>query len=163
MMEFSVSKEAFVFLCSAAGGALIFLVYDLFRTIRRASGCSKLFVQVQDGAFWLIALGIMFYVIFTVNNGTVRFYEILGAALGAVLYGFLLSGLVLKILYTLLRLFSEIFKVFLKILLTPLVFLYNILYRYTCLLFRPFARFCRLIFRKTAEGVKRAGRMIKKK
>ncbi len=163
MMDFSVSKEAFVFLCSAAGGALIFLVYDLFRAVRLFAGGGGLFVQVQDGAFWLIALGIMFYVIFTVNSGTVRFYEILGAALGAALYGFLLSGLILKLLHTLLRLFSEIFKVFLKILLTPLVFVYNILYRYICLLFRPFTRFCRLLFRKTAEGVKRTGRMIKKK
>lgn len=163
MMDFSISKEAFVFLCSLAGGSLIFLVYDLFRVIRHNARGGVFFLHVQDAIFWLIAFTIMFFVIFTVNNGTVRFYEILGAVLGAVLYGVFLSDWVLRLINYLISIFSKIFKVFLKILLTPLFFAYNILYRYMYLIFRPFWRFWRFVLRRLTETVKRTGRMIKKK
>lgn len=163
MTEFSVSKEAFVFLCSTAGGAAIFFVYDLFRLLRKKSGYLALFTHIQDVVFWLVAFSIMFFVVFFVNNGTVRFYEILGAALGALLYGFALSGWVLKLLDGLIDVLSKIFRIFLKILLTPLYFAYNILYRCICLLLRPIMRFGRFALVRLTENVKRTGRMIKKK
>ncbi len=163
MTEFSVSKEAFVFLCSALSGVVIFFVYDLFRLLRKKSGAGTFFVHIQDGMFWLIAFLIMFFVVFFVNNGILRMYEILGASLGALIYGFALSGWVLKLLEKMVDLFSRIFKFFLKILLTPLYFAYNILYRYICLLLRPVMRFGRFATVRLAEGLKRSGRMIKKK
>ncbi len=163
MTDFSVSKEAFVFLCSALSGAVIFFVYDLFRLTRKKSGADRLFIHIQDGMFWLIAFLIMFFVIFFVNNGTLRFYEILGAALGALIYGLTLSGWVFSLLEKTVDIFSRIFKVFLKILLTPLYFMYNILYKYICLLLRPFIRFGRFTAKRLAESLKRSSRMIKKK
>ncbi len=161
-MEFSVAREALVFLSSAAAGAGMFLLYDLFRVIRLKSGAGQALIHVQDGVFWLLSLGLMFFVVFSVNNGTLRFYEILGAFLGAVFYGFSLSGGVLKILGVILDVFSGFFKVFLKILLTPLVFMYNIVYRCICLFLRPLVRLGRLIFRRIDRDIKRTGRMIKK-
>lgn len=163
MTDFSVSKEAFVFLCSVLCGAVIFFVFDLFRLLRKKSGACTFFVHIQDGMFWLIAFLIMFFVIFYANNGTLRFYEILGASLGALIYGFTLSGWVFWLLEKVTDLFSGIFKFFLKILLTPLYFAYNILYRYICLLLRPFMRFGRFAAIRLTESLKRSGRMIKKK
>ena len=163
MADFSISKEALVFLSSSAGGALIFFVYDLFRLLRKKVDVGGVLVHIQDGVFWLIAFSIMFFVVFHVNNGTVRFYELLGAGLGALIYGFALSSFVLKILGWLLTIFTKIFRFFLKILLTPLYFAYNILYRYICLILRPFMRFGRFAVVRFRESVKRTGRMIKKK
>lgn len=163
MTDFSVTKEAFVFLCSALSGAVIFFVYDLFRLTRKKSGADRLFVHIQDGMFWLIAFFIMFFVVLFVNNGILRFYEILGAALGALLYGFTLSGWVSSLLEKMIDIFSRILKFFLKILLTPLYFMYNILYRYICLLLRPFIRFGRFTAKRLTESLKRSSRMIKKK
>lgn len=163
MADFSISKEALVFLSSSAGGALIFFVYDLFRVLRKKVDTAGFLVHIQDGLFWLIAFAIMFFVVFHVNNGTVRFYELLGAGLGATIYGFALSSSVLKILNWLLVIFSKIFRIFLKILLTPLYFAYNILYRYICLILRPIMRFGRFATMRFSESVKRTGRMIKKK
>ncbi len=163
MSDFSISKEALVFLASSAGGALIFFVYDLFRVLRKKVDAGGILIHIQDGIFWLIAFSIMFFVVFHVNNGTVRFYELLGAGLGAAIYGFALSSSVLKILNWLLTVFSKIFRIFLKILLTPLYFAYNILYRYICLILRPVMRFGRFVTVRFCESVKRTGRMIKKK
>ena len=163
MTDFSVSKEAFVFLCSVLSGAAIFFIYDLFRLVRKKSGSCTFFVHIQDGVFWLIALFVMFFVVLFVNNGILRLYELLGALLGATLYGFALSEHILKLLEKTVDLFSLIFRFFLKILLTPLYFMYNILYRYICLLLRPFMRFGRFASVRFAEGFKRTGRMIKKK
>lgn len=162
-MDFSVSKEAFVFVSCVLCGGVLFFIYDLFRVIRQKAGSGRALTHIQDGVFWVVAFVIMFYLIFTVNRGTMRFYEILGAALGALLYGITLSPWVLKILNNLIDFFSKIFKVFLKILLTPLFFAYNILYRYICLLFRPFLKIGRFLLRRLTENVKRTGRMIKKK
>jgi len=163
MMDFSVSKEAYVFLCCVLCGGVLFFVYDLFRVIRKKARVGRLLTHLQDGIFWALAFVIMFYLIFTVNRGTLRFYEILGAALGALLYGVSLSKWVLCCLSFLVDFFSKIFKKFLKILLTPLFFTYNILYRYICLLFRPFLKIGRFLLRRLTENVKRTGRMIKKK
>lgn len=162
-MAASISKEAFIFLCSAAGGGVIFFIYDLFRVVRKNTGGGTLFLHIQDGVFWLIAFGVMFFIIFSVNNGGVRFYEILGAVLGAALYGSLFSALVQKGIDKILVFFAAVFKVFLKILLTPLYFAYNILYRYICLVFRPFVRYGRFVFRRLTESVKQTSKMIKKK
>ncbi len=163
MTDFSVSKEAFVFVCSALSGAVIFFVYDLFRLLRKKSGAGLFLVHIQDGMFWLIAFAIMFFAVLFINNGILRMYEIFGAFLGALIYGFALSGWVRKVLEKAIDVFSGIFRFFLKILLTPLYFAYNILYRYICLLLRPFMRFGRAGAIRLAEGLKRSGRMIKKK
>ncbi len=162
-MDFSVSKEAYVFLWSVATGAVLFLLYDLLRIVRRKSGAMGLYVHVQDGVFWLASFAIMFFVIFHINSGILRFYELFGAGLGAVLYGLTLSKLVTALLDKILEVFSKIFKFFLKILLTPLFFVYNILYRYVCLLFKPLMRLGKWGIRRICNGIKRTGRLIKKK
>ncbi len=161
-MGISIAREALIFLSSAATGAAIFLLYDLFRIIRIKSGAGLALIHVQDGIFWLISFGIMFFVIFFVNNGTIRFYEILGALLGAIVYGFSLSGFVLQFLAFVLDIFSVFFKVFLKILLTPILFMYNIVYRCICLILCPFLRLGRLVVRRVCRDLKRTGRMIQK-
>ena len=153
-MGISVSHEAFVFLCSALAGALIFLIYDLFRIIRRRSESGALLIHIQDGTFWLAALAIMFFVIFQVNNGILRFYQLAGAGLGALLYGLTLSPWVLKLFLLAVDFFSKIFKFFLKILLTPLFFAYNILYKVTYFVFRPLKRFVLYMSRRICNSVK---------
>ncbi len=154
-MDFSVSKEAFVFLSAVLCGALLHVLYDLFFIIRKKSAGEPIMIHVQDGLFWILALFIMFFGLLTINGGIVRFYELLGAFLGVVIYRLTLSEYVLKLFYKILEVFAKIFNVFLKILLTPLRFLYNIVYRYTCIIFLPIKKLIRRLFRRLTEGVKR--------
>lgn len=162
-MEFSISKEAFVFLCAALTGAGIVFVYDLFRLMRCRSVGSAVLLHFQDGIFWLIALCMMFTVVFYVNNGTVRFYELLGAGLGALVYSFTLSAWILKIFMILIDGFLKIFSFFLKILLTPLVFMYNIMYRCVGFVLGPVTRLLRRSRKRLWFSVKQTAKLVKKK
>ncbi len=162
-MNISVSKEAFVFLCSTLSGAGIFLLYDLFRVLRKNAGAGGLFTAISDGLFWQLAFVFMFFVIFDVNNGIVRFYEIVGALLGALCYGLTLSPPILRLLDAFMAFFSKFFKVFLKILLTPLIFMYNIINRYVLVARRPIAKLFRRWKRNAAKSLKQTHRFIRKK
>ena len=154
-MDFSVSKEAFVFLSAVLCGGLLHMLYDLFLIIRKKSTAESVMIHVQDGLFWILALFIMFFGLLTINGGIVRFYELLGVVLGVILYRLTLSKYVLKLFCKILAIFSKIFNIFLKILLTPLCFLYNIIYRYICILFLPIKKLIRRLFRRLTETTKR--------
>ena len=158
-MNFSVSKEVFVFASAAAAGAGLYFLYDLFRLMRRTSSPDSVLVQVQDAVFWILAAGVMFFVILYTNNGIVRFYELLGAGLGALLYGIILSDLILRILTRILLFFSGFFKKILKILLTPLLFTYNII----CRCVRPAVRLFRRVGNRLKKDLIRSGKLMKKK
>ncbi len=162
-MEISVAQEIFIFLSSMAAGGAICLLYDLFRVMRLQENVGQMLIHVQDLVFWLLAFGIMFFVVFFVNNGTLRFYEFLGAFSGAFLYEIFLSSRILKLLGFAVTFFSKIFKVFLKILLTPLAFMYNIVYRCICIFLRPILRFGRALLRRIQCGIRQATRMLRRK
>lgn len=144
-MDFSVSHEAGVFLCSCLCGAFIGVVYDIFARIRAFCEKKCLFADILDIVFWICASGTVFTVIFFSNNGYVRGYEFLGIFLGLIIYFFALSKPFLAFFELFLRVFSKIFKVFLKILLTPFIFLYNIVFEGIMFIFKPVYKvLCRL-------------------
>lgn len=162
-MSVSVSHEAFVFLCATLTGMGISFLYDMFRLLRQSAPSDGIFLHVQDIVFWLLAAVMMFFAMLYVNNGKVRFYEFLGAALGAVIYGFALSKLVLRFLRFILHFFSLFFKKFLKILLTPLLFMYNIMYRCVNPVICALVRLLKYISRRLKEGIVRGGKLMKRK
>ncbi len=162
-MEVSISKEAFVFLCSSLTGGLIVFVYDLFQVIRRMSTVDFFMTHIEDGLFWIITFCIVFFSVLYINNGILRMYELLGAVLGGVLYKMTLSGLITVILQRFLTFFSKFFQLFLKILLTPIRFVYNIIYGCLYLLFKPLTLWLQKGYRRFLESVKRTRRFVKKK
>lgn len=162
-MDFSISKEAFIFLCSALAGAGIYFLYDLFRLMRQKGNGQGLLVHIEDAVFWLLACLIMFFSVFFANNGGVRLYELLGAGLGALIYSLTLSKWISLLICRILDFFSFFFKKFLKILLTPLLIMYNIMYRCTKPVLRLLRRGCRVIFRRFSEGAARCSRLVRKK
>jgi len=157
-MNMSIGKEVYVFLCAMATGAGIYFLYDLFRLIRQQTQCATLIVQVQDAIFWVLSLCLMFFVMLHANNGSVRLYEFFGVALGAFLYGLLLSKVMRTLLRMILRFFSFFLKKILKFLLTPLLIMYNIMYRCArvvfCALFRKSKRFVRCLRTGTNRSIK---------
>ena len=162
-MDFSISKEAFIFLYSALAGAGIYFLHDLFRLMRQKGNGQGLLVHFEDAVFWLLASLIMFFTIFYVNNGGVRMYELIGAGLGALIYSLALSKWILLLICRILDFFSVFLKKFFKILLTPLLITYNIMYRCIRPVLRLFRRVGRAIFRRFTEGIARCGRLVQKK
>ncbi len=150
-MDFSIANEVYILLYSVLFGMIIAFLYDLFRTIRIEVQTGVLFSGLQDILFWCIATAIMFFLVFFTNDGRLRWYHIFGSFLGAVLYFLTLSRLFMLLVHRFISVFFKIFEFFLKILLTPLKFTYNIIC--VCLSF---------VISPVIRGFKRISRKFKK-
>ncbi|MBR5156721.1 MAG: spore cortex biosynthesis protein YabQ [Clostridia bacterium] len=153
-MEFSIAQEAYVFLASALCGVFISVIYDVLRVIRLYAKTSYAVTNIEDIIFWFIALIIMFFTVFYTNYGYVRWYEFLGVFLGALLYFLTISKTVCMVLKKFIEIFFKIFVFFCKILLTPLVFTYNIIYKSILFIFVPVFKFFQKIIRRFVLKIK---------
>lgn len=92
MQVFSgIGLELTLFRESLLMGAGMLAVYDLLRVIRRIFPHGIIWLSLEDAFFWILSAGWFFLRIGKANNGVIRFYIILGAALGALLYYRVLS------------------------------------------------------------------------
>jgi len=162
-MRMSVSLEARIFLLSVLCGGVLVLCYDLFRVVRTKAKTKGAMLHVQDGLFWVLALFILFYFVLFVNNGRVRFYELAGMILGAVIYALTLSRPIYLGICKILESIMKIFSFFLKIILTPLRFMYNIIFGYICFAYMPVKRVLRRLKEGGLAGVRRLIRFSQKK
>lgn len=124
-MSIVVTHELYSFLFITLSGCILCAVYDFFKELIMPFYNKFLFVLFFDVIFWVFGVGFIWFCIISSNDGRLRFYQFLGCILGAILYFFSLS-------FVFRQIFKNIFKIIrfiLKILLTPVRFLYKILLR----------------------------------
>ena len=80
-----IHEEMMVFLIAVVSGAIVRLVYQCIRCFRRIVVHDLAAVSVEDMIFWLGSAVYMFVQIYHTSDGSIRWYFILGVALGAVL------------------------------------------------------------------------------
>lgn len=146
-MEVSVSNQLYVFLVMVAAGAAAGAIFDIFRIIRRTFRTGMLTTSLSDILFWLLISAGMFLVMFAVNNAQMRWFEAIGILLGGVVYFLALSRLFMKVIGAVFGFVVKIFLFILKIVLTPLAFLYKMIKR-------PFV----WVLTKTARLFKKGGK-----
>ncbi|HBL81089.1 MAG TPA: hypothetical protein DD391_00515 [Clostridiales bacterium] len=165
-MVFSMTDEVYVFLYSALSGGLIMLFYDILSIAGKKKECPVFLLNVCDGIFIIVACAIMVFVNFTVSNGIVRSFEFLGAILGAILYKLTLSRLISAFLKKITDAIAAFFKLFFKILLTPLAIMYKMINKCIVALFRPVVYVFRKLFShlsfKMHTSIRTARKAIKK-
>lgn len=145
-MGTSIANEVYVFLGMVCLGVCQGLLFDVFRIFRRVAKPGVVAVNISDMLFWvvsavLIAGGFLFF-----NNGQLRWHVFLGLFLGAVFYFLLLSRYIILAAVKIIEGFLKIFHLFLKILLTPLGFLYKIT-------IVPLCAFWKVLYGKAAHGI----------
>ncbi len=85
-MSREIVQELTFFTHSVLIGLVITFVYDWIRVLRRLFKHGTLLMSVEDLLFWL-ACGIgVFYMLYRENNGTLRWFAVLGAAVGMFFY-----------------------------------------------------------------------------
>ncbi len=156
-MHISMTDECYIFLYSCLSGALICFFYDLVFLALRQKKCSLFVLNICDGICVIVACAIMLFVTFSVSQGIVRAYEFFGALLGAVFYKLTLSRLFCFILCKMIDGILIFFKVFLKILLTPLKFMYKMINKcikgLLCPIVRPVKKLFRLLWFRLKSNV----------
>jgi len=149
-MIFPVSRQAYVFLCTVAGGMAIALVYDIFRIIRKAVKTGSLLTYAEDLVYWVIAAAIMLVTIYYSNEGEIRGFLFVGTIIGVVLYSTLFSKFVMGSSLFIINMTIKIVKTVMFVILYPFRFILRILAA-------PVRKLARLVFnslRKAGSGGK---------
>jgi len=152
-MEVSTSQQLYVFLVMIAAGAGVGMLFDIFRVWRRIVRPGRVSTGVSDIVFWAAVGAGVFSVIYNVNSGELRGFEFIGLLIGALAYFLMLSRICLIIFNGIAHILAKITLLILKIVLTPLAFLYRMIKRPVLWIFNTLRR----IFAKLGSGTKHIG------
>lgn len=85
-MEAFIVAEAQLFLDSLFTGLVIMALYDILRLLRRIVHHGNILVGIEDFLFWNMAGIFIFALIYSENDGRIRWFIIVGICIGAWLY-----------------------------------------------------------------------------
>ena len=77
-------------------GIFITFIYDILRIFRRVMPHGKLAVSLEDILFWIYCAAKVFLLMHHESNGTLRWFAVLGALTGMLLYKKIFSGIFVK-------------------------------------------------------------------
>lgn len=109
MMSQVIRQETLVFFLSVLHGACLAFGYDLLRALRRGIPHGRAAVSAEDFLFWILAGFLTFCLLFFRTNGVLRGYVAAGILMGAVLYHFTLSFLIVAVFSWIFRQFRRLF------------------------------------------------------
>lgn len=123
-MILSLHAQAQLFLLTVLMGGGMGLVYDGLRVFRHALHHKPLWVQLEDGLFWFLAVFLVFSVMLRASSGEIRFFSILGLFGGMGIYWLTLSRLVIAVSDRIIFLVKYMACLFWRIVTTPFHLLY---------------------------------------
>jgi len=113
-MNQSIYTELQFFLISILWGAIILLVYDLLRILRRVVKHNAIILGVEDLIFWILTSLFIFAMIYEKNDGIIRGFSVIGVTLGMVLYHYIFSDLFVNVLTKLIQMLLSPFAYAIK-------------------------------------------------
>ena len=128
-MILSLHTQARLFLVTILLGGGLGILYDGLRIFRQMVRHSRLWVQVEDGLFWFLAVFLVFSIMLRASSGEIRFFSIFGLFGGMGLYWLILSPAIMVVGVRGMRLAKRAVLLFLRIVFTPFY-----------LIFRPFRK-----------------------
>lgn len=105
-----IMKQMDLFFISGLYGILLGIWYEFFRTLRKVFVHKNRMVHIEDVIFCFTAATGLFALFQIYNQGMVRFYCLIGLECGMVLYFFVLSEVMGKILSVFIKVISKIVK-----------------------------------------------------
>ena len=118
-----MSRDTILLLQAISVGVLITFGYDWLRILRRVIPHRQLVVSLEDFFFWVICALSVFFWMYRVSNGSLRWFAVAGALFGMFLYKKLLSELLVTYMAKLLKLVLRLLGKVLLLLFAPLRFL----------------------------------------
>lgn len=119
-MSREIVQELTFFTHSVIMGLVITFIYDWIRVLRRLFKHGPVLMSAEDFLFWL-ACGIgVFYMLYRENNGTLRWFAVLGATIGMFFYKLVVRDAFVNVMSTCLhKIMWSVFHL-LQIVLKPL-------------------------------------------
>ena len=125
-------NQAYLFLIFTLIGIIIGFLFDIFRILRKSFKTNDIITYIEDIIFWIISGIILIYAMCKFTDGELRFYNIIGLSLGAIIYLLTVSKYVIKISVFVINTLK-------KILLYPLLIIFKILRK---IIFKPISIVC---------------------
>ncbi len=85
-MSPQIVKETMFLYHAVMLGIFVAIVYDGVRIFRRIVNHNRLFISIEDLLFWVFCAWKVFYLLYEESSGVLRWFAILGIALGMFLY-----------------------------------------------------------------------------
>ena len=146
-MSQDIVQEVTFFLHSVLMGLVITFAYDWIRIFRKLLKHGKVLTSIEDLLYWF-ACGIsVFYMLYKENSGVLRWFAVMGAALGMLFYKAIIKDRFVNVMSTYIhKIMWFIFRV-IQIVLTPVKCLFSAI--------RRFVRFVLRILKKVREFIKK--------
>lgn len=117
-MYINATQQLFNLLIFSLTGALIGILFDIFRILRKTFKTPDFITYIEDILFWILTGVILLFTIFTFNNGEIRIYIFIGLIFGFIMYLLTISKYLVKLCVTVLTFIKKIvytpFKVIFK-------------------------------------------------
>lgn len=98
-----VAEELYKVLVTILYGVASTFTYDILRILRRCVPHNIVAVSVEDMLYWIALSICTFALLIRINDGGVRFYFLIGAVLGAILYSLTVGKHIVSIISAILR------------------------------------------------------------
>lgn len=95
-MSQAIIDDNYFLLSSVVLGIMVTVLYDLFRIFRRVFPHANFWISLEDMMYWVVVAFSVFNLMHNLNNGTLRWFAILGAGSGMLVYKKVISNLLVE-------------------------------------------------------------------
>ncbi len=85
-MSSQIVEETLLMYHSVLLGVIVAVIYDIIRIFRRIVIHNRFFLSLEDILYWVFCAWEVFYLLYRESSGVLRWFAILGIALGMFLY-----------------------------------------------------------------------------
>lgn len=100
-------------------GVFVAVIYDVIRIFRRVIKHNRFFISLEDILYWIFCAWEVFYLLYKESSGVLRWFAILGIALGMFLYLISVSRFVVHFVSKIINKCLHIIEKIIGILFTP--------------------------------------------
>lgn len=146
-MSQDIVQEVVFFLHSILMGLVITFAYDWILVFRKLFRHGRFLMSVEDFIYWFLCGIGVFYMLYKENNGVLRWFAVMGAALGMLFYKLAIKNRFVYIMSTCIHKIMWLISHVIQVVLKPL----------KCLFFsaRRFVRFICRKLKKVKEFIKK--------
>lgn len=118
-MSSQIVEETLFLYHSVLLGVFVAVIYDIIRIFRRVVSHNRFFISLEDILYWVFCAWEVFYLLYKESSGVLRWFAILGIALGMFLYMISISRFVVHFISKIINKFLDVVGRIIGILFTP--------------------------------------------
>lgn len=146
-MSQDIVQEVTFFLHSILMGFIITFAYDWLLIFRKLFRHGRILISLEDLIYWFLCGISVFYMLYKENSGVLRWFAVMGAALGMLFYKIIINDRFVNVMSTCIHKIMWFMFRLIQIVLMPIKRLFSAV--------RRFVRFLIKKFKKVKEFVKK--------